>query len=818
MAFPPLQVKPEVIYVAVGHHANITWSGGPRRWTDTVGEDVSIKAEAAHQGKVVAELRTHLNQAQITCLDVHQQTLEVRVRNQPSRLNPSPAETVASIEYHCYPVLTPASSSIVVGVGRFHQLNINPHPLIKDVTWFSDDDATASITSTGLVRGVTLGETYVHARVSHPSLTHMPHALDGLHFTVHVTVRFEGFAIHHSTNHLIQCHHTVMHIQGANGEAPGDASFEWVDVEWDSDSNAVSLLPPLASTSEFPAAVLSAPTVPTASLPASQCPTTTHSRTYRGHSVRVAGRSPGRATISARIRVRAPGITPAYFEQKVEINVIEPLDIISARSVLMPFGSRSLITTTLDDVAALSYIAFPTDNALLTSAHLRGGILSVDSRGLIRASTTPGTAMIVVSTNHTFGSQSSTVLVTVAAPNELAVASPTTFSGNMCLGSNLTMSFAVRDRLGRVFTTLDGWLATDGPASLLAFQLSRNDVVRVQKVVSPSSSVAVISSLLVTSLSEGTVVLRVWLANGNSTSPYSSTASDSTLQPLFLTFTVASAAECTDSVDATRVSLRLLSDLNELAKSAFQRRLWENQFRQDVARSLEIPLQRVWLVSVNTRQRVVELEIIPAGSGASSPLVLAQHLLLQIADRLSPLYKGSASSQVDSSYTPRISRIPFIVNDLSRGETSWYYEAHNQPISPSDTSAPSPSSSSSSIPSTTLPSGASSSSSPSSSSTSTSDSTSSSSPSIPSAPIPTPAEESSAMHPTVVAFMVGLAGLILAALVWGSGLTPKPAKAGGPALPPRTPARPAGPSQFRSPNASRVSAYSSQNESASIMG
>eukprot|EP00455_Lapot_gusevi_P050303 TRINITY_DN7260_c0_g2_i15.p1 TRINITY_DN7260_c0_g2~~TRINITY_DN7260_c0_g2_i15.p1 ORF type:complete len:389 (-),score=166.11 TRINITY_DN7260_c0_g2_i15:261-1427(-) len=388
----------------------------------------------------------------------------------------------------------------------------------------------------------------------------------------------------------------------------------------------------------------------------------------------------------------------------------------------------------------------------------------------------------------------------------------------MCLGSNLTMSFAVRDRLGRVFTTLDGWLATDGPASLLAFQLSRNDVVRVQKVVSPSSSVAVISSLLVTSLSEGTVVLRVWLANGNSTSPYSSTASDSTLQPLFLTFTVASAAECTDSVDATRVSLRLLSDLNELAKSAFQRRLWENQFRQDVARSLEIPLQRVWLVSVNTRQRVVELEIIPAGSGASSPLVLAQHLLLQIADRLSPLYKGSASSQVDSSYTPRISRIPFIVNDLSRGETSWYYEAHNQPISPSDTSAPSPSSSSSSIPSTTLPSGASSSSSPSSSSTSTSDSTSSSSPSIPSAPIPTPAEESSAMHPTVVAFMVGLAGLILAALVWGSGLTPKPAKAGGPALPPRTPARPAGPSQFRSPNASRVSAYSSQNESASIMG
>ena len=91
----------------------------------------------------------------------------------------------------------------------------------------------------------------------------------------------------------------------------------------------------------------------------------------RGYSVRVVARRPGKYTVQANITVygqnentassveeyiesrRSIGgikFKAANFQQFMEVHVMEPLELLSPHSLLLPYGSGVIpITTTLDD-------------------------------------------------------------------------------------------------------------------------------------------------------------------------------------------------------------------------------------------------------------------------------------------------------------------------------------------------------------------------------------------------------------------------------------------------------------------------------------
>ena len=101
-----------------------------------------------------------------------------------------------------------------------------------------------------------------------------------------------------------------------------------------------------------------------------------------GLVVGITGRRPGLFIVFANISVTGTdNAEQSFFEQWLEIEVLEPLTLLSPSRLLMPFGSHAMIETSLDNTdVAVSYSVLPDAN-----------LITVSSRGVISALPVPKT-------------------------------------------------------------------------------------------------------------------------------------------------------------------------------------------------------------------------------------------------------------------------------------------------------------------------------------------------------------------------------------------------------------------------------------------
>jgi hypothetical protein len=432
----------------------------------------------------------------VECVEARESlTLVLRVCNAQSNCNPEPVCAQTAISLSCYPSmrLKPKLLELTVGGTRSVEAVTHPdgkrHPLASNLTYQIEDEPVASVVSNGTVTGIALGETLIHGFVDHASLVNLPHDQDTLHDTVRVVVAFRGFKIRMYTTELLQGHETWAHIEGLDGEIPGDPAFEHVHCEWHCDSTAVELLPPLTSDG------------------LSDDDQSINGMVIRGFNVRVLAHSPSAlAVIRANVTVRNPRnprlhpgeasdwVQIQRFDPSLEVTVLEPLTILSPQQLLLPPGAVSEILTSLHDSTGviMNY------SVLVAPTSCRGGCqfndqpITVDARGVVHAKdkeelpSQRGDAVVFVRTVPAPGTRQTTyqtaaVEVAVRPVQHISLRAVESLTGPLCVGSNVSVEVILRDELGRAFSSLEGWGGNDGAAASLAYKCTRPEFVRVQK-------------------------------------------------------------------------------------------------------------------------------------------------------------------------------------------------------------------------------------------------------------------------------------------------------------------------------------------------
>lgn len=653
----------------------------------------------------------------VACQDVASESLalEVRVGNVRTGALTHPALSRLLVRLDCFPRLVLQPERLILGVGSKKDaiVRLDPslstdHPMLGNLTFATGDDKIATVSSTGLVTGLSLGETPLVVYLSHPALpalgpdftaqTPLPARFNGLRAVATVVVQFEGFVIRTPKPFLLERSEMVLHLEGINGELPADLSFDSVDCEWSTDAG-LSLNP------------LGAPT---------------EDRRVGGKvfglSIEVTAERVGRFGVFANVTVRGRDHTdaPQHFSAMAELQVFERLELLTPASLFLPPGAHTELRTTLDEYPAdLSYTVLQAPGS--------EPVVTVDARGGLRAGTQAGDALVLVTwaPSSSFSSssaaaaaassassiepprQSVSVQVTVTPPRKLvlanaaetaaaASASASTSSlagslrGPLCVGSNVTVAVALRSDLGREFSALRGYLSGEGPYAALRVRSSRPQILKVHKLAPGSDGTD--KAILLTLSAVGTFpnrkyglsVIRIALNQSD----------DESVPPLYLRVHVADSAHCVEPVPA-RVTFVLRSEAgaslpvpHSSGRSSFEARI-----KADVARALKTNDQNLRLVSICPKTGEVSLDLLPShwlahvhpgewhlredghllddiarpvdqeheedgsgsSGGANQPLEWAQALQSQAARNESVLRHGDVTRFLDGSHPLRIS-------------------------------------------------------------------------------------------------------------------------------------------------------------------
>jgi len=471
---------------------------------------------------------------EVTCLRAEETlaplTVHVLFGNTHASVLRNPLLAHASVTVYCFPPLRmPQTLSVGIGGRRSLELLDTEH-VLKDLVRFergagaAGESAAAAATIidvdplTGLVHGRRLGQVYVNARVDRAALLRQlgftvpaeslpAPSNDGLSARTLVSVEFDDFRIRLSNPRmastlLLRQHASFAYIVGVNDETPVDESYEHVQCEWRVEGNTggLQISPVLAATASSsyvpPATVLDDSSA--ASVASSGA-----SLAY-GCSVRLFGARSGAFKLSVRVAVAmAHASAKSRFEHSITVHVIEPLQLLSPASLLLPAGASAPIVTNMQAIVQqandhgagalkkpsltfklLSYTCSPRvgkrTGAGVAEEHVP--YVSVDDKGVI--SVRPRTAVdeqldegsadaviLVQSTHHspdpdaepaasldapdTLGAspltQTLTIQVSVRPIAQLfLVPSPYT-SSLLCPGANYSFSVGIADPLGRKF-------------------------------------------------------------------------------------------------------------------------------------------------------------------------------------------------------------------------------------------------------------------------------------------------------------------------------------------------------------------------------
>lgn len=730
-AFPSLQSSPgNHILLAIGSTITLTWRGGPNPWpiqgfrrlgassgpgqdmadrisdaalyTHVAGVTALRSAAITHElgswkelesaNKTIPSVSVYTEDSyavqqehellsvrpkgtyaySISCVDVTYEApiaLELRAGNVPSAHNPEPAMSRMLVKLSCYPRLRVSPQQQFLGIRKFKQMEVKAltrvggeettlkptDPLLRSLMWRIEQPDVAVVSRRGTVTGLKLGETILHTTLDHPDLDDLTETVRiedlGLESTAVVTVRFDNFVIKAPTQHVVQNAHTLLYVEGSNGEVPGDAAFERVRCKWHTDSTAVELFPVLSQ--------------PGLSGPQTRL-------VVDGFAVGVLGRRPGTFVITAKVSIAPPNGTSAKsheFEQKMELTVMEPFQLHSPASLLLPYGANALISTTWDnselDVSYQVMTAACSPNA---SACAPKNVVKVSERGLITSRKAPQSrglidleedAVILISTPgtstsnlltqpskmlpslHTQRSQTRQVLsvrVEVRAVSHLALTASPYLSGPMCVGSNLTVEVVLRDSLGRTFDSLEGWSGATGTGgTTLKIAVNRPNLVRVHKrpmaveAAAPGTSTEPTAQGVLSTLTFSAVgldpadesatgissaVVKLWLANQTKS-----------INPLYVRLDLARPSKCgppkpihvrlhfKESTGwASMVDIDGRSGDEKvvgLESKQYLRQEWELQFKKDVANALGVLTDRIIVRAVDPGAMYVEFDIVP---------------------------------------------------------------------------------------------------------------------------------------------------------------------------------------------------------------
>jgi hypothetical protein len=177
---------------------------------------------------------------------------------------------------------------------------------------------------------------------------------------------------------------------------------------------------------------------------------------------RLVANQPGTATLSVRAisDFSAISILNPSLEDSLSIEVVEKLELLSSKQLLLPFGSRFQIRTSHDGSRGLSYfvqIAYSARAAVL-------GELTVSSSGLISAGTTPLIATIYVTDSYKGLNQTVAISVEVAGVAQLSVTPDRMLSSSssespapfyLPVGLSASLIATLQDASGRSFDTCD---------------------------------------------------------------------------------------------------------------------------------------------------------------------------------------------------------------------------------------------------------------------------------------------------------------------------------------------------------------------------
>lgn len=560
------------------------------------------------------------HQITVTCLDSTYENpiaLELRVGNTPTSQNQHPVVAKSRMKLTCYPRIQLLPAQTVLGLKTHKQLEIHAidkldsrfkrlqptHPLLKLIKWKVNADEVVNITQTGLVTGLKLGQTPVSATLNLPELETMSAeeiTRIGLQEVASITVVFEDFVIKTPTKHILQNFQTVLYLEGRNGEVPIDSAFEHINVQWTVDSQVVELLPVL------------------------------HSGTFRnenrnvvveGFSIGVRGRRPGNFVVTAKIFIDQPETTSGNraFEATLTMTVLDPLTLVSPSFLLLPHGASATIVTNLDNSGiGLSYQAID----LCKTKVCDQPIIRVDNKGNVRARgphtreaeesvaadefgmvvvETPGADGFTVPSKHTHMSQTKdlvSVLIEVRAPSHLSLrVAANHHSGPLCVGSNRTVELVLRDRLGRVFHSLDGWDTSD-----LKIEVNHPEVASISEAEAGRKLLDVIAVLNISAVGSNglsSAVAKIWLEN----QPY--------VAPLYVRIETAALDSC---LAPTAIRARLhFKELPSLTDSSL-RKEWETKVVREIAGALDTPVDRINVATVSIPGRFIDVDLVPSRS------------------------------------------------------------------------------------------------------------------------------------------------------------------------------------------------------------
>jgi hypothetical protein len=246
--------------------------------------------------------------------------------------------------------------------------------------------------------------------------------------------------------------------------------------------------------------------------------------------------------------------------------------------------------------------------------------------------------------------QMQVVRVEVRTVRHLAVRPLFANAGPLCAGGNITTEVVLRDMLGRVFDSVEGWPG----AAQLKIAVNRPDVIRVHKVSVPSNKYAssndTCTPSATTTCGQGTsgdekgstgvagaargvlsvvsfsasgdgevnkeghteVVVKLWLAN------------QTVIDPLYMRVDVMDASQCSAPV-AVRVRLPLSDgaglgalvqeegEEGEEALLARKQQAWEQAFTRDIVMALGVQPERVVvkLVDPSSGSAFADLDLLP---------------------------------------------------------------------------------------------------------------------------------------------------------------------------------------------------------------
>ena len=493
-------------------------------------------------------------------------------------------------------------------------------------------------------------------------------------------------------------------MEGKNGEVPGDDAFEGVAVEWTTDSDGLSLLPPLSYSASTPHTPFS------------------RSAVVLGLSVLLVGRRAGNHSVQAQVRVAASAVfaEPSTVNYSITVEVVRPLSLCGPASFLLPFSGVARLPPFSQVGGTLDHRLLPADpsSTLPALVTLSRDATTVTARRPLSPSDAGDDAVLVVSSATAGEVQVTSITVSVRPLRQLTVSS-IPLKRWLCVGEVHEVEVIAADGLGRWF---DG---EDGVGGEVEVRLSNRALLKAEVQRGGGKEAGRLGVVKLTALQHAqrgaaysSVVVRLSLKG-------------SVVAPIYLQLFVSlsPSSSCPSSPSAAQISFHYPLSYSTFPLKTAKRRDLTHRLHADLATALHVPLSTLRVVEVNPASQTVKAVLAPqgvsearwhphqwflregeqgVGGGVEGVVELARRLQAQVRDEKSLWRrKGSTGREVDAQRGVDVTAVPFDVDDSASPEAEqgsvWTDErdvdrwerTHDLPCTPSPSSSTSTASSSS---------------------------------------------------------------------------------------------------------------------------